>query len=177
MRIILCAFDEALQTAWEAALPLVAGDVINAGHSIEITRGDITNLSVAAVVSPANSHGYMRGGVDLAYTRYFGPGVEAALRAKIATLPGALLPVGEALAVPTNDSAIPFLVSAPTMETPRKLSGPEPVLLASKAAVLCALAEGYESLAFPGMGTGTGGLAVDAAAEAMLQGIREALVG
>ena len=177
MRIILCAFDEALQTAWEAALPLVAGDVINAGHSIEVMQGDIIKLAVTAVVSPANSHGYMRGGVDLAYTRYFGPGVEAALRAQIATLPGALLPVGEALAVPTGDTAIPFLVSAPTMETPQRLSGPEPVFAAAKAAVVCALAEGYDSLAFPGMGTGTGGLAFDTAAEAMLRGIREGLVG
>lgn len=177
MRIILCAFDEALQTAWEAALPLVAADVINAGHSIEIMRGDIVKLTVAAVVSPANSQGYMRGGVDFAYTRHFGPGVEAALRAKIAALPGALLPVGEALAVPTNDTVIPCLVSAPTMETPRRLSGPEPVFAASKAAVRCTLAEGCESLAFPGMGTGTGCLAADTAAEAMLRGIREGLAG
>ena len=177
MRIILCAFDEALQTAWEAALPLVAADVINAGHSIEVMQGDITKLAVAAVVSPANSHGYMRGGVDLAYTRHFGPSVEKALRAKIAALPDALLPVGEALAVQTGDGGIPCLVSAPTMETPQRLSGPEPVFAASKAAVLCALAEGYDSLAFPGMGTGTGGLALDVAADAMLRGISEGLTG
>lgn len=177
MRIILCAFDEGLKTAWEAALPAVLPGVAAGGHTVEVTRGDIVALAVAAVVSPANSHGIMRGGVDLAYTRHFGPGVEAAVRAKIARIHGDLLPVGDALAVPTGDAVIPYLVSAPTMETPRRLSGPEPVLAATRAAVRCALAEGYESLAFPGMGTGTGGLGADTAARAMLQGIREGLAG
>ncbi len=176
MRIILCAFDDALRQAWEAALPPAATALAEAGHALAVDRGDITRLTVTAVVSPANSHGYMRGGVDAAYTRRFGTGVESALRKKIAALPGGLLPVGQALAVPTGDAAIPYLVSAPTMETPRRLAGPEPVFAASRAAVLCALEQGYDSLAFPGMGTGTGGLSPDAAAGAMLRGIRDALL-
>lgn len=171
MRIVLCAFDDTLQAAWEKALPGFARAFETAGHAIAVTRGDITALTVTAVVSPANSYGFMRGGVDLAYTNRFGPGLEAALRAKIAAMPGGLLPVGRAVVVPTGDTAIPYCVSAPTMERPMRLSGPEPVRLASRAATVCALAEGYASLAFPGMGTGTGGLRADAAAKAMLEGI------
>ncbi|SBV91337.1 conserved hypothetical protein [uncultured delta proteobacterium] len=175
MRIILCAFDEPLENAWKAALSDCQAEVEQGGHSLTVQRGDITKLHVAAVVSPANSYGYMRGGVDLAYTKRFGPGVEHALRAAIATLPEGYLPIGQALAVATGDARIPYLVSAPTMKTPQRLNGPETVIAASRAAVRCALEQGYESLAFPGMGTGTGGLDTAVAARGMLQGICEGL--
>ena len=173
MRIILCAFDNALENAWKKALPDFLPD-LERGHSVVTMCGDITALTVTAVVSPANSHGHMRGGVDLAYARRF-VGVEQAVRTKNAMLPGKLLPVGEALSVHTGDAAIPYLISAPTMETPRLLFGPEPVVAASRAAVRCARTEGYDFLAFPGMGTGAGGLDVSIAAWAMLQGICEGL--
>ena len=175
MRIILCAFDESLQKAWDAALAEVAGPALRAGHTLETTLGDITRLNVTAVVSPANSYGYMRGGVDLAYARRFGPGLENNLRARIVALPQAMLPVGQALAVATGDTAIPWLISAPTMEQPMRLPGPEPVQAASRAAAAFALQQGYASVAFPGMGTGTGGLAPDAAAFAMLRGLCQGL--
>lgn len=177
MRIILCAFDAALEDGWKAALPDFAALAEKGGHSLTVQRGDITKLRVTAVVSPANSYGYMRGGVDLAYTNHFGPGVEHSLRALIATLPEGYLPIGQALAVATGDARIPYLVSAPTMKTPQRLDGPETVIAASRAAVRCALEQGYESLAFPGMGTGTGGLDMAVAARGMLQGICEGLRG
>ena len=176
MRVILCAFDNALENAWKRVAPDFLSDLEQQGHSVAVLRGDITTLTVTAVVSPANSYGYMRGGVDFAYTRRFGTGLERAVRAKIAESSRGLLPVGEALAVATGDVAIPYLVSAPTMVTPQRLSGPEPVVAASRAAVLCALAEGYDAVAFPGMGTGTGGLDASVAARAMLQGIHEGLL-
>ena len=47
--------------------------------------------------------------------------------------------------------------------------------LATRAAVRCALDAGLESIAIPGMGTGTGGLAPREAAAAVLWGIRDAL--
>lgn len=175
MRIILCAFDNALLAAWEKELPAYRAILEAGGHTVAASVGDITTLTVAAVVSPANSHGYLRGGVDLAYARRFGPGLEVTLRKQIAALPDGLLPVGEALCVATNDAAIPYLVSAPTMKTPMRLAGPEPVLAASEAAAACARRHELESLAFPGMGTGTGGLALDVAATAMLQGIYRGL--
>lgn len=50
-----------------------------------------------------------------------------------------------------------------------------PGLSGTRAAVRCALDAGLESVAIPGMGTGTGGLAPREAAAAMLWGIRDAL--
>ena len=175
MKIILCAVDETLRLAWEAALLAHVPALEQDGHILQTATGDITALTVDAVVSPANSYGHMRGGVDLAYAKRFGPGLEKTLQAKIAALPQGLLPVGEALCVRTGDAVIPYLISAPTMKTPMRLSGPAPIQAASRAAAACAQREGVASLAFPGMGTGTGGLSPETATTAMLHGIREAL--
>lgn len=175
MRVILCAFDEALYKAWREALENMGALPAAAGVFFESRLGDITGLTASAVVSPANSLGYMRGGVDLAYARRFGPGLEDTLRRKIAALPGGLLPVGEALAVETGDAAIPYLISAPTMKRPMPLKDAGPVYAAAGAAMRCALEHSFDSVAFPGMGTGTGGLGVSAASASMLGGIARAV--
>ena len=174
MRIILCAFQPELKAAWDQVLQ-GCGAHCTPGHSLETTAGDITALTVTAVVSPANSAGVMRGGVDLAYTLFFGEGLEHDLQARIQQLPGNTLPVGSALVIPTGHSRIPYLVSAPTMVRPMRLAGPDPVRLACRAATTAAMEQGFADLAFPGMGTGTGGLSMPVAALAMLEGIAEGL--
>lgn len=175
MRIILCAFDDALKNAWDAAVAKFFHVFQEAGHVVETTRGDITKLAVTAVVSPANSYGFMRGGVDLAYALRFGPSLEENVRKAIAASPQKLLSVGEALCIDTGDENIPYLISAPTMVRPMRLADAQPIVAASRAATLCALRNGYDSVAFPGMGTGTGGAASGEAARAMTQGIVSAI--
>lgn len=175
MRVILCAFDKALYEAWRASLAKMEALPAAAGVFVDVHIGDITALETTAVVSPANSYGYMRGGVDLAYTRRFGQGLEDALRRRIAALPGGILPVGEALVVETGDAAIPYLISAPTMTTPMRLTDGAPVFASARAAMTSALEHAFDSVAFPGMGTGTGGLDVAVASAAMLEGIAQAV--
>ena len=51
------------------------------------------------------------------------------------------------------------------------------IYLATKAAMLLALEKGYESVAFPGMGTGTGGVKAEVAAKLMFAAIRDCLLG
>lgn len=85
------------------------------------------------------------------------------------------LPVGCALVVPTEHPLIPWLVSAPTMRLPCVLTDATPAYLASKSAAIAAKEHGIKTLAFPGMGTGTGRLQFIYAADAMLKGIRDAL--
>ena len=88
---------------------------------------------------------------------------------------GGELLVGQALLVETGHPHIRWCISAPTMRVPTLLDTPLPAYLATRAAVRCALDAGLESVAIPGMGTGTGGLAPREAAAAMLWGIRDAL--
>lgn len=68
MLIKLCAIDENLALAWENVLSQ------EDAPQIEVFRGDILDSGCGAVVSPANSFGFMDGGVDLLFSRYFGWG-------------------------------------------------------------------------------------------------------
>lgn len=165
MEIVLCAAQPHLAAAWRER---IGADLANC---VRVVEGDILSLDVMAVVSPANSYGYM----DALYTRFFGPQLQQRLQRMIREQAAGELLVGQALLVETGHPPIPWCISAPTMRVPRALETAEPAYLATRAAVRCALDAGLESVAIPGMGTGTGRLAPREAAAAMLWGIRDAL--
>ena len=168
MNIYLCAVDSRLARAWRQALPQEFGPA-----AVQVIEGDILSLPVDAVVSPANSFGFMDGGLDALYTRFFGPQLQERLQRMIREQADGELLVGQALPVETGHARIPWCISAPTMRVPRRLESAEPAYLATRAAVRCALAAGVASMAIPGMGTGTGGLPPESAARAMLRGIQD----
>ena len=115
MRIILTATDAALFDAW----------VRHCGDLPEVTfyRGSILDLTVDAVVSPANSFGFMDGGIDQVYRDFFGRKVEQDLQSRIKADHDGELLVGHAVLVHTYNTKIPFLIAAPTMRVP----SPSPV--------------------------------------------------
>jgi O-acetyl-ADP-ribose deacetylase (regulator of RNase III) len=153
----------------------VVGAAKNAG--LDAARGPIIGLSADAVVSPANSFGFMDGGVDYAYSVHFGWHVQDRVRAAISLRDFAELLVGEALVVATDNIQTPWLVCAPTMRVPRVIQDANDIRLAARAAVKAALDHGVQRLAIPGMGTGCGRLAPEVAARAMALGIAQALNG
>ena len=153
MEIILCATQSHLATAWRDRI----GSRLSA--TVRVVEGDILSLDVTAVVSPANSFGFMDGGLDGVYTRFFGPQLQQRLQGMIREQAGGELLVGQALLVETGHPHIRWCISSPTMRVPTLLDTPLPAYLATRAAVRCALDAGLESVAIPGMGTGTGGLA------------------
>ena len=120
----------------------------------------------------------MDGGIDLYYSQRLGWHVQARLQEQIKSLPMQELLVGQALAVSTDREQYPWLISVPTMRTPCVLSDEmlANVYLATKAATLCALDKGYDSVAFPGMGTGTGGVKAEVAARLMVAAFRDCLL-
>lgn len=142
---------------------------------IEVFHGTLDELEACAVVSPANSFGFMDGGVDYAYSALFGWGVQDRAQAEIAKLPFGELLVGQALTVSTEYDRIPWLISAPTMRVPKQIFDANDVMLATRAATAEALAKGLSSVAFPGMGTGCGMLMPEIAVAAMICGITNAL--
>ena len=62
--------------------------------TVEVSCGDILECSADAIVSPANSFGYMDGGIDLAYSKFFGWELESTLRALLVDQHYGELPVG-----------------------------------------------------------------------------------
>jgi O-acetyl-ADP-ribose deacetylase (regulator of RNase III) len=164
MRIILVDRHPELVEAWQQATP-----------GTEARCGDIFDEPVDALVSPANSFRFMDGGIDLAYTTKFGWGVQEALQRKIREVADGELLVGQALAIPTGHSEFPTLIAAPTMRVPMDIVDPNAVRLATRAAVRLALQLNAQSLALPGMGTGTGRVKFSWAARMMAAGIADAL--
>jgi O-acetyl-ADP-ribose deacetylase (regulator of RNase III) len=151
--------------AWEQAFADVP--------EVHVSRGDIFNLKADAIVSPANSFGFMDGGIDLLYSKYFGWHLQTDLQALLAEQHYGELPVGQAAVVATGHDAIPFLVSAPTMRIPADISTTVNVYLAFRAALIAVQSHNartrvpIQTLLVPGLGTGIGGIAPTVAARQM----------
>lgn len=124
MEIILCATQSHLATAWRDRI----GSRLSA--TVRVVEGDILSLDVTAVVSPANSFGFMDGGLDGVYTRFFGPQLQQRLQGMIREQAGGELLVGQALLVETGHPHIRWCISSPTMRVPTLLDTPLPAYLA-----------------------------------------------
>jgi O-acetyl-ADP-ribose deacetylase (regulator of RNase III) len=162
LKIILAAREPELAAAWERH----CGDL----PDVSIHRGSILDLSVDAVVSPANSFGFMDGGIDHLYSHEFGWDVQERLQELIRTRHDGELLVGTAEIVETGHPRIPFLIAAPTMRVPMILRDTVNPYLAARAAFRLVrhglipagnfagdrVATVVASVAFPGLGTGVG---------------------
>jgi O-acetyl-ADP-ribose deacetylase (regulator of RNase III) len=159
--LVLCAVDDPLARAWQT--------VADGRTGVSVHRGSVLDIEAEAVVSPANSYGWMRGGIDALYARAF-PQVEGFVRSGVLAYHGGELPVGEAMVVPTGEVAPAWLISAPTMRAPGELLPADTVhpYLAARA-VLRLWLEGrledgrpvrsaVRTIAMPGLGTGVGGV-------------------
>ncbi|MET0462239.1 MAG: macro domain-containing protein [Chitinophagaceae bacterium] len=174
MKIILAAIDPQLITAWK--------EFFSDEESLSILESDITTLECDAIVSPANSFGFMDGGLDYALSVRFGWDLEKKLQQRIKALPEGELLVGQALLMETGDAKIPYLISAPTMRIPTNFNIDTSVnaYLAMKAALITAAGthgEKINSVAIPGLCTGVGRMQPMIAARQMHQAYKEVILG
>jgi len=130
--------------------------------TITIASGDITKLEVDAIVNAANSLLIMGGGVAGAILRAGGKEIQQEANKK------APVPVGKAVATTAGKLKAKYVIHAPTMERPAMPTSKQNVKLAVKGALECARQLGIGSIAFPGMGTGVGGLDLEEAASVMV---------
>lgn len=134
---------------------------------ISVTTGDITKLEVDAIVNPANSLLIMGGGVAGAIKRVGGKEIEEE------ALNSAPVPVGKAIATKAGKLKAKHVIHAPTMEKPAMQTTVDKVKSAMKGALDCAERLGIKSVAFPGMGTGVGGLSLEEASNTMVEQIKK----
>lgn len=144
-----------LVRAWKAAFSDAKG--------VHITEGDFFSVEADAIVSPANSFGYMNGGLDLAIVQKLGAHVETEVQQAIANEHFGELPVGSAVAIETQHPQWPYLIAAPTMRVPMFLKDSLNPYLSFRAALLAARAVNMRaakmkirSILCSGMGTGIG---------------------
>ena len=171
LTLVLCAVSEPLAQAWDAA--------IDRRPDIRVHRGSVLEVPAQAVVSPANSFGWMRGGIDAVYAQAF-PAIEQQVRSAVLAYHGGELPVGEALIVPTGVPAPEWLISAPTMRQPGEQLPPDTVhpFLAVRAVLRLwrdgtldhgeAVRDVVRTIALPGMGTGVGGVSPETCARQVI---------
>jgi len=137
------------------------------GVTITVVREDLRKVEADAIVNPANSFGYMGGGVALAIKDAGGREIE---REAVGKAP---IPMGRAVATKAGKLRARLVIHAPTMVKPAEKTDAEKVKLATLAALKCAEENAVRSVAFPGMGTGVGGLSYKIAAETMVEEIKD----
>jgi O-acetyl-ADP-ribose deacetylase (regulator of RNase III) len=178
LTLVLCAVEEPLAQAWD--------DAVSGRRDVSVHRGSTLETNADAVVSPANSYGWMRGGVDAVYAAAF-PAIEQQVRSAVLAYTGGELPVGQALIVPTGAMAPAWLISSPTMREPGELLPPDTVhpYLAARAVFLLwrdgrleddrRVRDVVRTIALPGLGTGVGGVAPQTCARQVMAAWDEVL--
>ena len=165
LKIHLCDMSRDVVDAWLVEFKNI--------QNIVVSCGNIFEHDAVAIVSPANSFGFMDGGIDLVYSRFFGWELEERLMKLIADQYFGELTVGQAVIILTNHNTIPFLISAPTMRVPSIISNTLNVYLAFRAVLIAVQKHNLEnnqqinSILVPGLGTGIGGVLPERAARQM----------
>ena len=135
---------------------------------IELWNGDICDLEVDAIVSPASTSLWMSTGVAAELKRTGGDSIEfAALRFAPVTM-------GEAVVTPAGRLAARFVIHAVSLERDRRTSGPA-IDRAARSAMTRARELGIASIAFPALGTGIGGFPIEQAASIAVEAVRDEL--
>ncbi len=170
VEVRLVAFDIGLFYTWQKHF----GSLEN----VSVLDGDILAYEADAIVSPANSFGYMDGSLDLKYSQHFGWDLENSLREYLERFHYGEIAVGQAVIIETGDTGIQYLISAPTMRVPMNVADTVNAYLAFKA-VLQAVNDfnkshhnQIRSILCPGLGTGEGKMSYEDCAFQMLQAYR-----
>lgn len=156
MTLYLIDHKASLVEAWQQAFAEFS--------NVEIIQGDFFSKAADLMVSPANSFGFMDGGLDLAIRNALGDDIQHQLQHDIVEQYHGEIPVGQAHIIETHHASWPYLASAPTMRIPMLIDGTFNVYYAFRAMLLSV--ERYnqqnnnaiESILCPGLGAGVGGM-------------------
>jgi O-acetyl-ADP-ribose deacetylase (regulator of RNase III) len=160
VRLHLVDYSERLVKAWEEAFSQFP--------EVTVLQADMLDVARHCVVSPANSYGFMDGGIDAAYRRLFGAQIERTVQEAIARRPEGHLPVGASLVVRTGHRRVPYLIVAPTMVAPEMVES-QNSYRALRAALRIAGSDSEigRDIYCPGLATGVGRVPPEEAAKAM----------
>ena len=152
-------------------------------ENVRPEAGDIFGVAADAIISPANSFGFMDGGIDLLYTRRFGWQIQERLQKLLRDEYDGELPVGMAVLLGTGDPNLPYLISAPTMRAPTNVANTLNAYLAFRASLRVIerhnqrFPGAIRTVLCPGLATATGEMPVDICARQMYTAYREVIDG
>jgi O-acetyl-ADP-ribose deacetylase (regulator of RNase III) len=163
MKYTLCSTNPEMIEAWKVCFKEYP--------EVVIKKKNIVKINSDAVVSSANSFGYMDGGLDLALSEHFGWQIQEELITRIKQLPMRELLVGQTMVIETKDKKTPYLISCPTMRIPSSHNIPESVnaYLCMKATLITAKDHTeINSVSIPAFCAGVGEMPVEIVARQML---------
>ena len=158
----------------DARVAAALSTAFEAFPEVSVSCDDILRVAHHLVVSPANSQGFMDGGVDRAYAAFFGNALTRRVRDAVLRQPEGALPVGAAIVLLTGHPHIEYLVLAPTMSSPEHVP-PTNAYRALRAALrLVNTQDGLAGDWFcPGLTTLVGGAEPSRAASEMAEAYRD----
>lgn len=147
---------------------------------VNIIQGDLFCMKSHAIVSPANSFGFMDGGVDYIISNRLGWHIQEELKDIINRTAERELLVGNAIVIETGNKGWPYLISAPTMRVPMDFNIKYSVnaYLAMKAALIKAVNHpNIKSVSITGLCTGVGNMSCSISAKQMFIAYKEVILG
>ncbi len=151
---------------------------------VEIVNGDLFKIKADAIVSPANSFGDMSGGIDKKIDEHFKGKAQSIVMNKIRQEYYGELPVGSVMIIPMSQGKYPYLIVAPTMRIPGRLSENSINVYLAMRGILSQVLRynesnngGIKRLLIPGLGTGVGGFNYAASAQQMCTAYRNIFGG
>ena len=133
---------------------------------IYISKGDITDLAVEAIVNPANTDLLMESGVAAAILRKGGEQIHEQCESL------APIRLGAATVTTAGNLKALFVIHAATIRPGEKATA-ESIRLATRQTLLRAEEKTIKSLAFPAIGTGAAGFPAEECAKIMLKTVVE----
>ena len=167
IKVALCDKNQQVVEAWRSRF--------EKNPEVEIVQGDIFDLETDAVAIPGNSFGYLDRGIELQAGELFGFELQDLLRDKIRSEYNGELLVGQGFVVPCSEQlpgkgSCGNLVYVSATRTPCDLTGSLNPYLAARGAFMAiagAPAGSISSIALPGIGTGSSGVAPEICARQM----------
>jgi O-acetyl-ADP-ribose deacetylase (regulator of RNase III) len=135
---------------------------------IQLWNGDICDLEVDAIVSPASVTLWMSVGVGAAVKHRGGDAIE------IAAIRQGPVALGDAIVTPAGRLAARHVIHAVTIDRGRRTSR-EAIGTAARNAIARARELDLQSVAIPALGTGVGGFPIEEAAAATVEAVRDEL--
>lgn len=173
--------NEELVKAWQA--------FFGRNARVDITQGEVFDLDVSVLVTPANSFGIMDSGLGEQLNKKTNGSLEARVRKLILDKHAGELPVGAAEVMTTGIDKPKLCIVAPTMRVPLRMTNANVNSYLATRAALRSLAAymrqeredlgetKIESVAFVGMGTGAGKTAPAVAAFQMYEAYCQIVLG
>ena len=135
---------------------------------IELWNGDICDLEVDAIVSPASTTLWMSAGIASELKRMGGDAIE------FDAVRQGPREIGDAVVTDAGRLAAKVVIHAVSLERDRRTSATA-IDGAARSAMARVRELGLQSVAFPALGTGIGGFPLDEAARMAVEAVREEL--